>query len=120
MGMFVSVRGWLQVDHKQREAVESIIATAHQDLYSGGWGFPVRPFNWSLYVFYGGDIKEAELPWLRSQVSQIAGLPADDDGDMPLGLFLVSDERAAVSTWQIRDGALHDQPSPEFAWVLRK
>jgi hypothetical protein len=69
MGMFVSVRGWLQVDHQQREAAESIIAAAHQDLYSGGWGFPVRPFNWSLYVFYGGDIKEAELPWLRSQVS---------------------------------------------------
>jgi hypothetical protein len=50
------------------------------------------------------------VQWLRSQVSQIAGLPAvDDDGDTPLGLFLVSDERGAVSTWQIRDGALHDQ-----------
>jgi hypothetical protein len=65
MGMFVSVRGWLQVDHEQREAVEPIIAAAHKDLYSGGWGFPVRPFNWSLCVFYGGDIKEAELPWPR-------------------------------------------------------
>jgi hypothetical protein len=47
MGMFVSVRGWLQVDQTQREAVEAIIAAAQQDLYSGGWGFPVRPFNWS-------------------------------------------------------------------------
>lgn len=46
----------------------------------------MRPFNWSLYVFYDGDIKEAELPWPRSQVSQIASLPTvDDDGDMPWG-----------------------------------
>jgi hypothetical protein len=34
MGIFVSVRGWLQVDHEQREAVESIIAAAYRDLYS--------------------------------------------------------------------------------------
>jgi hypothetical protein len=25
MGMYASVHGWLQVDHKQREAVESVI-----------------------------------------------------------------------------------------------
>jgi hypothetical protein len=52
------VRGWLQVDHKQREAAESLVAAAHHDLYSGGWGFPSRPFNWPLYVFYGGDLRE--------------------------------------------------------------
>jgi hypothetical protein len=74
-----------------------------------------------LYVFYGGDIREQGLPWLRGLVSQIAALPpVDDDGDMPLGLFLLSDERGTVTTWQIRDGTLHDQPSPEWAWVLRQ
>jgi hypothetical protein len=35
-------------------------------------------------------------------------------------LFLMSDERGAVSAWQISDGTLHEQPSPEFAWVLRE
>ena len=48
---------------------------ARRDLYSGGWAFPERPFNWALYVFYGGDIREAELPWLREQVESIAALP---------------------------------------------
>lgn len=38
MGMYASVRGWLEVDHKQREAVEAVIAAAGDDLYSGGWG----------------------------------------------------------------------------------
>jgi hypothetical protein len=120
MGMYASVRGWLQVDHKQREAAESLIAAAHHDLYSGGWGFPSRPFNWPLYVFYGGDPREGYLPWLREQVSGLAALPpVDDDGDMPAGLFVISDERAAVYVWEVRDGMVHERPSPELAWVLR-
>jgi hypothetical protein len=121
MGVYASVRGWLEVDHKQRAAVESVITAAYRDLYSGGWGFPAHPFNWSLYVFYGGDLRETELPWLRDQVSRIAALPpVDDDDDMPVGLFVVSDERAVVRVWEVRDGMVHDRPSPEFAWVFRE
>jgi hypothetical protein len=49
-------------------------------------------------VFYGGDIRETELPWLRQQVESMAALPpVDDDGDMPTGLFVISDEQAVVS-----------------------
>jgi hypothetical protein len=94
MGMYASVRGWLEADHGQREAIEAVIAAARRDLYSGGWAFPERPFNWTLYVFYGGDVKESELPWLREQVESMAALPpVNDDGDMPVGLFVISDER---------------------------
>ena len=89
-------------------------------MYSGGWAFAERPFNWALYVFYGGDIREAELPWLRAQVESIAALPPpDDDGDMPAGLFVISDERAAVSVWEVRDGIVRDRPAPELLWVFR-
>ena len=91
MGMYVSVRGWLEADHKQRKAVEAVISAARQDLYSGGWAFPERPFNWKLYVFYGGDIREDQVPWQRDQVESMAALPpVDDDGDMPIGLFVLS------------------------------
>jgi hypothetical protein len=48
MGMYVSVRGWLEADREQRAAVQAVIDAARRDLYSGGWGFPERPFNWSL------------------------------------------------------------------------
>ena len=67
-------------------------------------GFPSYPFNWSLRVFYGGDVREAYLPWLSGQVSSMAAMPpADgDDGDMPVGLFVLSDERAAVHVWEVR------------------
>jgi hypothetical protein len=74
MGMYASVRGWLEAGHQQREAFEAVIAEARRDLYSGGWAFPERPFNWALYVFYGGDIRQAELPWLREQVERMAAL----------------------------------------------
>jgi hypothetical protein len=121
MGMYASVRGWLQVDHKQRAAVEAVIKVARRDLYSGGWAFPERPFNWSLYVFYGGDISEAELPWLRGQVESMASLtPVDEDGDMPVGLFVISDERAKVSVWEIRDGMVRDRSAPELSWAFRE
>jgi hypothetical protein len=99
--MYVSARGWLQVDHQQRDAVEAIIAEAHDDFYAGGWSFPRKPFNWSLYVFYGGDIRVSGLPWLRSQVDRIAAMePVDDDGDMPIGLFVLTDETAQVTAWK--------------------
>ena len=47
-------------------------------------------------------------------------LPADDDGDMPIGLFVISDERAAVDIWEIRDGTVRDRHAPELAWVFRE
>jgi hypothetical protein len=118
--MYVSVRGWLQVDHKQRSAVESIIAAARKEMYSGGWGFPASPFNWWLYVFYGGDIREAELPWQRDQLSDMAALqPVDEDSDMPIGLFVLTDERAAVNVWEISSGEVSDRSAPELAWTFR-
>jgi hypothetical protein len=46
--------------------------------------------------------------------------PADDDGDMPVGLFVISDERAAVSAWEVRDGIVRERPAPEMSWVIRK
>jgi hypothetical protein len=120
--MYVSVRGWIDVAREQQDAVEAVIAAADRDLYSGGWTFPARPFNWSLYVFYGGSIREAALPWLREQVSLIAALPpVDEDGDMPVGLFVLTDERSpAVSVWEIRDGRVDDRPAPELACGLSR
>jgi hypothetical protein len=64
---------------------------------------------------------EAQLPWLREQVKIMAALPpADDDGDMPTGLFVISDERAAVSAWEVRDGMVHDRSAFGLAWVSRE
>jgi hypothetical protein len=51
----------------------------------------------------------------------MAALPAvDDDGGLPAGLFVISDERAAVSVWEVRDGIVRDRPAPELSWVSRE
>jgi hypothetical protein len=118
MGMYASARGWLEIDSKQRSTAEEIVQRHHHDLYSGGWAFPAAPFNWTLYLFYGGDIRDAELPWLREQITELAAMaPVDDDGDRPVGLFLITDERGGAVMWQIRDGFLDERPATPLSWL---
>src|SRR5689334_15980939 len=111
MGMYASARGWVELDFAQRSSAEDIIRRHQDGHYSGGWALPAKPFNWTLYLFYGGDIREGELPWLRAQVAELAALPpTDEDGDRPRGLFLITDERNNAVTWQIRDGIVDERP----------
>ncbi|WP_405730320.1 hypothetical protein OG607_30385 [Streptomyces sp. NBC_01537] len=107
----MAIRGWLECDREQLAAVKAIIESHDDDRYSGGWGFPARPFNWTSYAFYGGDIREACVPWLFDQLVAIAGLPAsDEDGDRVQGLFMATHEMTGLAEWQIRDGAVHVLP----------
>lgn len=116
--MYVSVRGWLEIAFPQRVTAEQIIQRHRHDPYSGGWAFPAAPFNWTLYLFYGGDIQESDVPWLREQVAELAAMPAvDEDGDRTRGLFLVNDERGTAEVWQIRDGTLHERSAPDLEWL---
>lgn len=120
--MYVAVRGWIEVDHGQRSQVERIVEAHRHELYSGGWAFPAAPFNWQVYVFYGGDLRESSVGWLREQVAEIARLPpVDDDGDMPVGFFLLGDERQQSFGWFVRDGRLDEGPAPsELGWFARQ
>ena len=121
MGMYVSVSGWIEVDHHQRAQVEQIIAAADDGFYSGGWAFPRKPFNWVLRVFYGGDIREGTEDWLLDQVRQIATMtPANEDGDMPVGMFVLYDERGATTSWHVYDGQVLIHEAPELAWLIRE
>lgn len=120
--MYVAVRGWIEVDHKQRQQVEQILARYSQDSYASGWAFPTKPFNWRLYVFYGGDIRESAVASFREQVAEVARLePVDDDLDMPAGFFLLSDERQQSTSWTIRDGQLIETLAPaELHWLAER
>ncbi|WP_240634311.1 MULTISPECIES: hypothetical protein [Streptomyces] len=82
--------------------------------YSGGWGFPDRPFNWTSFVFYGGDIQEGDVPWLYDQLKEIARLSVSDvDGPGIQGLFVATSEVKGAVEWQIRDGGVHIVPIGE-------
>ena len=122
MGMYVAVRGWLEIDDEQRTAAERIIARHQDGFYSGGWTFPVKPFNWSLYLFYGGDIREVSVGWLYEQVAELARMdPVDEDNDMPAGFFLLSDERQRSFSWTIRDAQVIESVAPaELHWFAHR
>ena len=119
MGMYASIRGWVEIDFKQRLSAEQIIEQSRHELYSGGWAFPSKPFNWSLYLFYGGDIRQGEISWLRDQVEQLARMrPVDEDNDWPRGMFVVTAEgRESAQMWQVREATVTDFPSPSLSWL---
>ncbi|GLY49339.1 hypothetical protein [Lentzea sp. NBRC 102530] len=119
MGNYVSVRGWLELSHEQRDAVREVVAAHHHDLYSAGWAVPEKPFNWTLYVTYGGDLRVQALDWLRTQVAAIAKF-ADDDGDHPVGFFLLTGEVDDARAWIVRDGEVHEGAPPgELRAIVR-
>ncbi|MFF3014910.1 hypothetical protein [Streptomyces sp. NPDC057939] len=112
MGVYVSIRGWLECDGTQLVAVRRIVSSHEDDHYSNGWGAPRRQVNWTSYMFYGADIRESALDRFEEQIRQIARIPAsDEDGDFVQGLFLVSHEVEGTSEWQVRDGELFTSPA---------
>ncbi|MFB7182498.1 hypothetical protein ACFCYI_32895 [Streptomyces sp. NPDC056257] len=111
VGVYVSVRGWLECDERQLAAVEAIISSHQDDHYSHGWGTPRRHVNWTHYVFYGADIRQSAVDWLVEQIREIARIPAsDDDGDRVRGLFLAGHETGGTAEWQVREGRLLISP----------
>ncbi|BCL30242.1 hypothetical protein ACFFS2_36180 [Streptomyces aurantiacus] len=114
MAVYVSIRGWIECDPKQLDSLKNIIAEHSDNAYSGGWGFPAQPFNWTSYAFYGGDLQVADVPWLRNQLAEMAALqPGDEDESQVEGLFLVTHEVDGLTEWQIRDGGLYEVPGSE-------
>lgn len=110
MGVYVSVRGWLQCDEEQLNPIREIIASHEDHHYSGGWGTPRRHVNWIHYVFYGADIRESAVDWLLDQIREIAQVPAIDEEDRVTGLFLATHEVHGTSEWQVRQGQVFITP----------
>ncbi|MEU9243592.1 hypothetical protein [Streptomyces sp. NPDC048385] len=112
MGVYVSIRGWLECDETQLAAIQEIISSRDDGHYTNGWGSPRRHVNWIHYIFYGADIRESALEWFTDQIRQIARIPSSDhDGDLVQGLFLASHEVEGTTEWQVRDGQLFITPA---------
>lgn len=121
MGVYVSVRGWLECDREQLALVKDIIGAHDDGHYIGGWGFPTKPFSWTYYVFYGGDIRESEVDWLLDQLREIARIPAsDEDEDEVRGFFVASHEIEGESEWQMHDGNVLVLPAKNRYRYLRE
>jgi hypothetical protein len=58
----------------------------------------------------------------RQLVAELAQLdPVDEDLDMPVGFFLLSDERQQSTSWTIRDGTVVETRAPaELHWFAER
>ncbi|MEV6839712.1 hypothetical protein AB0N17_35325 [Streptomyces sp. NPDC051133] len=106
MGVFVSIRGWLECDDQQLAQVKEIVEADDPDrTYSGGWAFPPRQYNFVNWVFFGAQMRAQSVDWFLEVLRRVARIPASDaDNDLITGLLLVSHEVDGMSEWQVRDG----------------
>ncbi|WP_329132284.1 hypothetical protein OG552_12605 [Streptomyces sp. NBC_01476] len=112
MGVYVSVRGWLECDDRQLVRIREIVDTrAAGRSYGGGWVFPPRQYNWTNWVFFGADVREQNVDGILTEMRLLARVPGADEEDPVTGLFLVSHETGGMHEWQVRDGAVVVAPA---------
>ena len=59
------------------------------------------------------------VDWLRAQVAEIAKF-VDDDGDHPVGFFLLTGELDDIRSWIVRDGEVREgAPPAELRAIVR-
>lgn len=113
MGKYVSVRGWLECDESTINEVkkirddftanynEGLLDEDKLELYQSGWTFPERQINWTAYVFYGADIREYHLDFMKKQLSEMANI------EDITGYFLIDDHDGEYHLcWQISDNKI--------------
>ena len=112
--MYISVRGWLEIDRTQRGQVRDVIEGYRHHACYHGWLFP-ESTGWGYCIFYGTSLREGGEVELRELVADLARLPAPDDvdDDRPAGQFLLCDERGRSWMWVVHEGRIQDVPPPQ-------
>lgn len=104
MGVYVSVRGWLDCEDEQLDAIQAILRQHDDGFYGAGWS-TVRGPNGAVCVVYCGTIRESAVDWLLGQLREAARVPPSaDPEDTVRGLFLAHHEQTGMREWQVRDG----------------
>ncbi|WP_217560327.1 hypothetical protein [Paenibacillus sp. GbtcB18] len=111
MGKYISIRGWFECEEHDVSKVKEICREFTKNysdtelnyntrkLYQSGWVFPENQVNWTTYIFYGADIREYHLDFIKQQISKIAIIPEIT------GYFLIDDHEGEKKIcWQVFDG----------------
>ncbi|MEJ3656591.1 hypothetical protein WEH80_26850 [Actinomycetes bacterium KLBMP 9759] len=111
--MYVSVRGWLEIDRGQRDEVRGVIENHRGRTCAERWIFPESTGS-GYCIFYGASLREGCEVELRALIAEVARLPRLDAffDDRPAGQFLLSDERQQSWMWVVHKGAIHDVSPP--------
>lgn len=97
MGVYVSVRGWIECNREQWPLVTAEILSFHQKTLShlaNSWSLPNTGGGYSRFVFFGCTIRESEVEDLKSLFVHLASTSTRDGEciDHLDGLFTISHE----------------------------
>jgi len=118
MANYSLVRGWIECGFEDVPRIKEIVQThwAHAadygvegdsaDLYLKGWHFPDSPINWTSLVFYGGNVRDVAVSFLKECLVKLCASDLDIDG-----IFYVDDQEGEhLRIWTLRANALKDEP----------
>ncbi len=116
MGRYASVRGWVECSFEIVPHLKNITTkylekyseySVNDDIveaYIGAWKFPDNPLNWTAYIFYGADIRDRCLDFIKDQLIEMVNLEKDI-----IGIFYVDIEDTDIEEiWHIKDGILKE------------
>lgn len=120
MGVYVSIRGWIEMWDEMRPLVRDLIQRDEDHIrgYANSWCFPEEGGGLSRFAFYGCTVREIAVDDVRAQVRRIAETVSVADGeytDFPEGDFLVeheshesNPEQHPLIRWRFADGVFRE------------
>lgn len=114
MANYVSVKGWLECEEDDVKLIKDLIKEYElstnydiimdsdiRKLYNRGWHFQEEAINWTSYVFYGADIKNYCLNFIKDELVDIIKINNEMEG-----VFFIDAEDGDKIIWKILDGKL--------------
>ena len=120
MGVFVSIRGWIEACDEQLPLIRALIQRDEDNVgrYTDSWCFQTTGGGWSHFVFFGCTVRAAAVERVQAQVRRIAETVATHDGpyvDYPQGDFLLEHEsheaepeQYPLTRWRFARGVFHE------------
>lgn len=115
MSRFALIRGWFECPFDECEKIKTTVSKFTEqaekygltrsvvELYMTGWHFPKSPLNWVSLVFFGANINEIALPFIRDML--IAASVASEGIS---GEFYMEDEEGSSMAWKLHNGNLNE------------
>ncbi|MDH5507666.1 MAG: hypothetical protein OEZ02_10640 [Anaerolineae bacterium] len=125
MGAYTEIRGWIEIPEWNRDTAINIIEEYKNkgqefsfndestEWYQKGWVIQPEPVNMGLHIFFGGRVRTEAVPFIKTQVEEIANLRYDDEENglniIPQGLFHLDEDGTydiPSKMWVLEDGVV--------------
>lgn len=112
MGVWVSVRGWIECNNEQWPVVTSEVDNFHKHtlpLLADSWSLQSKGGGYSRFAFFGCTLRESEVEGLKNLLQHLSTISSRDGEciDFLYGLFTVSHELSGDHEgffWVMRSG----------------